>query len=54
MVSWPCRIEGAARVDVIGIRCYSSDDLANWDNEGDGSKGFPTCFVFGDAAIARF
>ena len=30
----PCRSEGTARVDVIGIRCYSSDDLANWEDEG--------------------
>lgn len=28
------RGDSAARVDVIGVRCYSSTDLANWRDEG--------------------
>lgn len=28
------KIDGVARVDVIGIACYSSSDLLHWQNEG--------------------
>ncbi len=29
-----CRGDSTARVDVIGVRCYSSTDLSNWQDEG--------------------
>jgi hypothetical protein len=38
-----CSGGGYERVDVIGVRCYSSTDLANWQDEGEqGSSRFIT------------